>query len=240
MKNIRLLLLLVIVVMLSGCTVTSNIKINPNGSVNESVSILNSNKIFGSKENAEEVYNRMLQENLQILTFKEYDYNFKSEDNMSGGEFNKKYDNLCDYFGNSAFNQYVYKYMDCKETDEYYEIKNATDQIPYCEECSDWPALGDITLNIILPISATEQNADEINNNTYTWKYDKSTTNKNFYLKVSKADLKANEIVYKQKIKRNKKIKTGVIITVIILVLAGLAMFGVYMYKKSQKNKFDY
>ena len=35
----------------------------------------------------------------------------------------KTYDNVCDYFGNSAFNQYVYKYMDCTETDDYYEIK---------------------------------------------------------------------------------------------------------------------
>ena len=65
-----------------------------------------------------------------------------------------------------------------------------------CSDCSDWPALDDVILSITLPVSAEEQNADEIDGKTYIWKYDKNTNDKNFYLKVSKSALKQNETEY--------------------------------------------
>ena len=155
-------------------------------------------------------------------------------------ELYKNYDNICKYFGNSAFNQYVYKYMDCIENEYYYEIKNATDYIPYCSDCSDWPALDDVTLSINLPIQAEEQNADEINGTTYIWNYDKNTKDKDFYLKISKSALKKNEEDYLKAQERKQTMKKLIILGVIVCVIIIIGVIGIVLYKKYKKNKLDY
>lgn len=226
---------------LSGCTVNSDIVVNYDGSVSENVKILSYSDIFGkNNENLKNIVDTKINQNKQILDYKNYKYDYEEGIELSGVRIYKNYDNICSYFGNSAFNQYVYEYMECTENDYYYEIKNATKYIPYCIECGEWPALDEVEYKISLPISAEEQNADEINGNTYIWKYNKDTKDKNFYLKINKNSLKQYEEQYAKEQKTKKTIKKITILGVIASIIIIVVIIGSILYKKYKKNNFDY
>lgn len=211
---------------------------NYDGSVEESVSVLGSTRVFESDTyTKEELIDSKVDNYKSVLDFKNYSYDYVLDDDLSGARIYKTYDNICDYFGNSAFNQYVYKYMNCTETDDYYEIKNATSYIPYCSNCSDWPALDDVEYKIVLPFSA-EQNADEVDGNTYIWRYDEnSDSNKSFYLKISKANIEAYKNEYEQVQEQKKTRNVIIVVVVLVVILVGVSIF---LLKKRKKNKLDY
>lgn len=241
MKKIKYLLIIVCILLLTGCTVKSNITVNYDGKVSEEVYLLNKNKMFESdRYSFKEVIDMMVKPYQDVINLKKYSYSYENGKNLSGAKVYKNYDNICSYFGNSAFNQYVYKYISCKEDNYYIEVQNATPYIPYCSQCAEWPELGDVELRIKLPISAEEQNADDIDGTTYIWKYDKNTKDKNFYLKINKSSLKENEEEYIKKEKMLKNIKKIAIIIVIALVVFGIFAIYKFLKKKYDENSFDY
>lgn len=234
----KIIIFIIALLILSGCTIKSNISVNYDGSVKEEVYLLSSN------ESLENDYKKIVDNKItsykSILDVRKYKYTYEKGKELSGAKVYKSYDNICSYFSNSAFNQYVYKYIKCEETDEYFEISNASDYIPYCPECGNWPALDDIEYKVVLPTPATEQNADKIDGSTYIWKYDKNTKDKNFYLKISKNDLKKYEKEYKANLVKQKTVRKIVLVSVLIGVLILLGITGLMLYRKNQKNKLDY
>ncbi len=228
--------------LLTGCTVKSEITVNYDGSVNENVYILNSNNVFGDdEEKIKSIVDNKITNYKSILNFKNYSYTYEKGEELSGAKVYKDYDDICSFFGNSAFNQYVYKYMDCIENQYYFEIKNATEYIPYCSECGEWPALDDVIFSINLPVSAEEQNADEIDGNTYIWKYNKDTDeNKSFYLKVSKTLLEDYKEKYEENLQKKEKIKKYITFGFILLLIVLIVIISINLYKKYKKNKLDY
>ena len=122
------------------------------------------------------------------------------------------------YFESTVFSQYVYKQMKWTETDEYFEIRNVSEHITYCDDCSDWPVLPDIRVNITLPVSATEQDADEIN----------------------KSSLKKNEIVMRKEKKTKKAFSFASKILIILIFLGILILIIKHLIKKYKKNKIEY
>ncbi len=230
-----------LLILLTGCTIKADIVVNYDGSVVESVKVLSYNDLFGkNNENLKHVVDTKINQNKTILEYKNYSYDYEYGKELSGAKVYKNYNSICNYFGNSAFNQYVYKYMECTENDYYYEIKNATEYIPYCIECGDWPALDDVELRISLPASAEEQNADEVDKTTYIWKYDKDTRNKNFYLKINKNSLKESEEKYNKTKKIKKAGKRIIIIAIIVIVIFGIFTIYKLLKKKYNENSFDY
>lgn len=242
MKKIKyILIMFIITIILSGCTIKSNVFVSYDGKTTEEVKVLTDSRVFQSdKYSKQEMIEFSMEEYLAALNFRKYDYKSVVGDNLSGAYINKTYDNICSYFQDTIFNQYVYHHVNCIENDYYYEIKNDTNYIPYCSDCSDWPALDDVTLSITLPVSAEEQNADEIDGKTYIWKYDKNTNDKNFYLKISKSALKQNEIEYVENQKSKKTIKNIIIFGAIIVIIVIIIIIGNILYKKYKENKLDY
>lgn len=241
MKKIKIIILMFLMIsLLTGCTVKSDITMNYDGSVKENVSVLNSSDIMGSGEKLKQIVDNKIEKYKVVLDFKKYNYDYVENEKLSGAKFYKNYDSICSYFGNSAFNQYAYKYIDCAENDYYYEIKNVTSYIPYCPQCGNWPALDDVELKITLPITAEEQNADEVDGNTYIWRYNKDTANKDFYLKINKVSLKENEEAYKQNLENKRRIRIGIIVATISIIILISIIAGRVLYKKYQSNKLDY
>lgn len=238
----KIITLVLICFIISGCTTKSDISLNLDGTVREKVTILENNDFFENKYSTKkDVIESAISKYKDILNFKEYDYNITEGQEQSGVIVYKTYDNICEYFGNSYFNQYVYKYIKCIETDEYYEIKNATEFIPYCEGCSDWPRLDDTTLEISLPISAIEHNADKENNNKYTWVFGKyASENKEFYLRIDKNQLLNEYENNKTKIENEKHIKNVIKYVVIGIVIIVIILVGLLLKSKYKKNKIEY
>ena len=175
------------------------------------------------------------------LNLRKYKNEIKYNKKNSEILFTNSYENICEYVEKNLFSQYIYNYISCTETEDYYEIKNETPHISYCQDCTSWPALEDVKFSIKLPIFADENNADYVKNKTYTWEFNKDTSDeKSLFLKISKTSLKSN---------KNKEIKTentkvvvkkSLLIIMILLIIGIIALITKGLYKKYQENKIEY
>ena len=235
------ILMLLLIVLLTGCTTKSEVKVDYDGNVNEKVTVLTNTVAFkNDRYSIKQMIESVLSNYSKALEFRGYKSKTIEGKKESGAFFTNDYKDICSYFQNTGFNQYVYQHISCKEDDKYIIIKNDTKYIPYCENCSNWPSLNKIRLEFTLPVKALENNADSIKNKTYIWNYDESTTNKDFYLKISKNDLNKNKIRVEHQ-NRNKKIKnTFLTILTIILVLGCLSIVSLILYKKYKNNRLEY
>lgn len=242
MKKSRFIIIILAMLFLSGCTVRSNVEVNYDGTVKENVKVLENNAIFKSnKYSQKQLIESSINNYKTALDYRKYTYEAEQGEKLSGLNATKTHDNICSYFQDTIFNQYVYKHVKCMEDDYYYTIQNDTNYIPYCSNCSDWPSLDDVVLSIKLPVLATENNADEVNDSTYIWKYNKySPENKTFHLKISKSALKEYEEKYNKEQRMKSIIRYSIIIVSIIVVFIILYLIGKKLYKKNQENKLDY
>lgn len=239
--NKKILILVLAIILLTGCTAKSEVKVNYNGNVSEKVTVLSNTVAFkNDKYSIKQMIEASISNYLKALEFRGYKFETVEGKKESGAYFTNNYNNICSYFQNTGFNQYVYQHISCVEDDKYIIIKNDTEYIPYCENCSNWPSLNKIKLELTLPVNALENNADSINNKTYIWNYDENTTNKDFYLKISKQELNKNKItVMKQN--KDKKVKNMIIVVFsIALVIGCITIISLILYKKYKNNRLEY
>lgn len=201
----RIIIYLVCILLLSGCTAENNITMNYDGTTSEKIDIINNNENikYGNKS-IEDSISLFLKKYETALKVGKYGTDIHVGENQSGVKISRSYDDICSFVNQTIFSQYVYDKFDCIENDYYYEIKSVGNAIKNTDRYDTWLAPDTIKISINLPVSAEEQNADEINGNTYIWKYDENATDKNFYLKISKSALKQNEEEYLQNIEKKK------------------------------------
>ncbi len=241
MKKLELVVLILTVIMLSGCTVRSTITVRPDKTVTEEVKVLDDNENYTGTYSIREQISSTLEQYSGVLDFRKYSHDYEIGDKKSGAKIKKDYDNICSYFKDTAFNQYVYKSIDCTEDDYYYEIRNKTEYIPYCEECSDWPRLDEVTLTIKLPVKAEASNADSVNNNEYIWNFGKDAPdNKELYLKISKTALEEKQTQLENEENTKKNINIVITVLVVLAVTVIIGLIGLVLYKKYQRTKIEY
>ena len=243
MKKIKYIFMLLLIIMLSGCKIESNVSIESDGSVKEDVKVLTETSNISSKEDRIRSYlDTAIESYEKALSIRNYDYDLIIKENdYSGVKLTNSFDDVCNYIEKTLFSQYLYKKINCIETSSYYEIKSETEHIKYCDECSAWPSLDEVKLNIKLPVDALENNADKVSDKTYTWEYDKYTSDdKSIYLKISKDSLKEKQ----KEEKKGKDIKKSISILSIILAITLIIFIIIFifrlLYKKYKANKLEY
>lgn len=241
MKKIKILMLLVLIILVSGCKIRSNITVSYDGSVVEKV------RITEAKDGESiEYYSNYIDEEIigyrTLINYGKYNYEKINNSTTYGVEFYKKYDNICSYFQDTLFNQYLYKHIHCEDGDAFIIIDNDT---PFLEKYDDEDYsnpldLSDVELSISLPVRAYEHNADRVEDNVYIWEFNEETIDKNINLKILKSDLDEAKINHKKSIEVKKQKDTLIIIAVIICIIVGIAFVAFTLYKKYQENKLDY
>lgn len=240
MKRKKIILIILIIFIMSGCTIKTEITMMDDGSIKENVNILESmSNIASDKDKFEKKVNSYLKDYKKVLTKTGYNTSIMyGEKSLSGVQFKNNYKNICHYFSKNLFTFRIYNDISCNEDDYYIEIKSNTPYPVYCSDCVDRISLQDAKFIINLPINALEHNADIVNENTYSWEFNKNTdSSKNIYLKIDKQKLKeyqenkksSEEIAYKMKI-----------ILAIILILSILIGTCIILVKKYKKNKLEY
>lgn len=241
MKRIgKLIIIIIIITFITGCTGNANIVVNHDGTVSESIDIneINGNIVYGDFS-VNESLDLFLKKYAKALKVSKYNANKYNNEYDSGVKITKSHKNICDFANNTIFSQYLYKAIRCKEDESYYELYSDGNVVQNSyEDYKEMP--DDRTLFIKLPIAAEEQNADEVNGNTYVWKYDKDTKDKTFYLKISKSKLNDYEDEYKaNEVKKQRKSKI-IKVSITFLVLSTIFVIIIIFHKKYNKNKLDY
>lgn len=244
MKIIKRLLIIFVLLVLSGCTVESNIVVDEYGNTKEEVKVLMPSYDISDKKDRIDSYVETAVDSFRsALDTRKYKYKIINNVNgKSGALVYNNFDNICSFVQNTVFSQYLYKKINCTENEFYYEIKSVTEHIPYCGVCNDWPALEKVDLKITLPVSAEENNADLANDNTYIWKYNEtSPSNKGIYLKISKTALEEKKVeaqkIKKEEQKKEEMIKNTKTFIFLVAILILIAVVFSILYKKYKANK---
>lgn len=246
MKKIKLLLIALMVI-LTGCTATDTVTLSKNGKVTESVTILEDNaKVIYGDKNLEDSVRQYLNEYINVFSIKKYSYDVLVQDEQSGANIHKEYNNLCDFINNSIFTQYLYKHINCLDNDDSYIVESTGDFITidsYIEDEIIPPEKMKLVLK--LPFSLDDENADYSGKNSYTWVFDTSTkSSKKVYFKVDKNKIKKAIKEYKLEKKEEKRKKNIMKITIISIIVISVLIGGFFAYiifqKKYNENKIDY
>lgn len=239
MKKIFLLFILII---LSGCQVTADIKINNDATVNEDINVTFDNSSAMNYASPEEYAYDFLDYYNSAINSKKYNYKFQGGNKESKVTFYKKNNNICDFIKYNLFSQFLYKNVECIEDEYYFIIKSEGNQFVSKPQNEKLFNLEYLTLNITLPVEAEEHNSDLKKNFTYTWNYNQETDyKKSIYLKVSKEELENNKKrVETSKIsQQNKKMSSFklVLVTLILILIGSIVLL---LYKKYKNNKLEY
>ena len=240
MKKIKVILILLVLVILSGCSVNANITMNEKGNIKEEIKVLTPSSIISNKKSRIDSYVKTAIESYKpVINRRKYSTSVvNNPKGDSGALLTNNHDNICKFIENTIFSQYLYNNIECTDDEDYYEVKSTSKHIKYCANCTDWPEINEVNLKITLPVKADESDADEVSGNTYVWRYDENTgDDKTLYLRVSKKKIKDNEI----KLKKQRKTRMVVLkIIVLIVLLSAIIFIFSKLYKKYKNNNLEY
>jgi len=237
----KYLILIISILILTGCSATVNINVDDYYDTTEETIISFNNSQAVNYDGVEDYVNTYLDFYKSAIELRNYKYSLNEGKNNSSVIFTKEKEDICAYVNNNMFSVYLYNVLRCTEDNDYYVIRsegvNSVSQ-PLNKKKFN---IENLTINVTLPIRAYENNADFIDNNMYTWKYDLNTNeNKSIYLKISKKELSENKHRVETKDKIFNGAKITLILIVILLIVVGSTFVGIKLYRRYKQNKLEY
>lgn len=179
MKNIfRYFVLIIIVIILTGCSGNYNLKINADLSINESLKL--------NIDNNGDTYSKTIKifEDNNINKDK---YNVNISSNKVVIKYNDDYNSIEDYLLNSKLYHQLFNEIKYNKTNNYIELF-ANDKIKIknkynIDKGTNLTDLDVIQINIENPFVVISSNEDIATDNIYTWTINKNTTNKTIKMK---------------------------------------------------------
>ena len=224
----KILVILLICFLFTGCTANVNINVDKNNSVTEEV-LLSQNiaelEGYGVSRYVDDEYEIRLGSN----NLPNYKVVILDDNENIMRKYSNSYNNICILFKESVFKDY-FDDITCTESNDTYEVVASSKYLSSGEN-----ELQSLSLNITLPDKAVSSNANEVNENTYTWKFDDGKESK-LELKIKKY---SNNTIDKQKGDKNSK-DTKLSIAIIILLILVIAFICKILYDKYKSNKMEY
>lgn len=220
MKKLKILILLIMTILLSGCSVKYNLTINEDESVNEEVvasestNKMNINTGLDTDESVNYLYNMFKRKKLKsnITTL-----NSNGTTTSTVTASHKSVEDYAENFTSDIVPEVEYTRKDNIVSLEYLQNEILTD------EGSKSLIYDNIDVNITIPFKVVSNNADEVNKNTYTWHINKYEEVKDLKLSYDKSNLKNSKIIDTGLVKFNIKYQVlvigGVIVFALVIVL---------------------
>lgn len=223
-KNIKLFLSLLIVLLLSGCTVEYNLSF-VNKQLNEEINVSLSGPDY-QVNNVESLKNYKLLAISQGLDQIAYNSSYKD----TGSEFiaNYKYTYSINNFNKNNIIRQCYDSFSLTQDDDYYLL--VTNNTFKCLAVTDYTFVDSYKIRITTNHKVVEHNADEVKGDTYIW----NITNSNNDVDVTKPiNIKfSKELIQESPFKQLSKV---IIPLLIILLIGGILLFIVNKSKNKDK-----
>lgn len=214
-KKYKLVILLLLVLLFTGCTGNYNVTINDNLSVNEELNL----ELENNNGEYEKTLNIFKENNI-----KEDNYHISINNSKVVIKYNDKFNSIDDYILNSkVYHELIdeIKYSkDGNNIDIYIdEILKLNDDGKNIGNVSD---IDSLKINIKNPFKVITSNEDSLDGNTYTWNITNETVNKKILMQFET---------------KQDKISYGKIITIVVLVICieTLAYIIIKNYKNAHK-----
>lgn len=228
-KRIKIFILLLIVFVVSGCSVQYNLTINEDSSVSEEVIASEKTNRLESKTRlkGEDAYNYLY--NMFKRPNEDISISFKEKNNITYGVANTTHNSIEEY--SSKFSSDIFEKVEITKDEDTVTI-TANQKSPISSNSTSSYIYDDITINVTLPFTVIENNADKINKNTFTWNIKKDSNVKEIKLTYRKKSLanRANiNINNKEYSIKYEYIIIGVIVLSIVVII-------IYVVIKNKKN----
>ncbi len=211
----KIILLIILVLLLTGCKATYNISFDKD--INESI------KIYTSNTNIETANKETVNKVSEELYNFEYGYEYyKKEKYYEGNNTGYNYTHKFDYEDYNMYTELQKCYDDFNYSNDDNTVSLSTSELFTCFDY--YPEIEEVTINMTSQYNITSSNADKVDGNTYTWIINKDNyQNKPLEIKINK----------KQEYKE-KKITSKMIITFGIFLI--LVLYLLLSIKKNKKG----
>lgn len=226
----KYIILLIMLVVLTGCTANLNINIG-DSSISEELYIKEL-KNLDDGISYEDYIDEKISENLGSNT--QYDVSNINDSDYFGVKMSKKYDtDICSFVQSSALKLVAYD-IKCEKDNNKYKITGKASYFTCDEDCFMAPEVSSGTLNITLPVKAISSNASSIEENTYTWNLGKNEKN-DIKLEFKMPNKKDNRTT-RQSSSKEKKLS----ILIIIIIIGTIVIISIDLYGKYKSKKLKY
>lgn len=195
MKKVILALLCVIV--LSGCSAEYNITFDKNMHVEEELFGYESDEFFSSYTNSS--YNRVvsfiIEPNLDYFNNNNYNIDIGSFDGNKGAKINRSFNDFNEYKEISKIYLEAVDDISYTEDNGIVTIK-AKIHINTNEQNQEKYYVSNLKLNIKLPFEVKKSNADSVSDGIYTWNFDKENNNREIEISFDKNKVNVDYTLY--------------------------------------------
>lgn len=213
MKHIKKIIILLFVIILTGCSGTYNLKFNDDLSIKEELNV----EIPSTEENKQKTLD--LFKNNKINNKK---YSIKSSNNRLKIKYSEEYISIEDYIVNSNLYHLLFDSISYDKTDKYIEVeaKNALDLKNNSIYKVNNYDISLFQINLESTHKILSSNYDQKEGNIYSWTIDENTKEKEINFKIS-TDYYKNRIVY-------------LVPLIIIILVIGISF--IYLYNRIRKT----
>lgn len=231
----KLILFVILMLFLSGCSATANLEIDKEGHVKDNVLFSEEISNVDVGDITEEEFLLEATDFYQNL----YDLkNYRVTNEINNNKFVNGYSNIneqdfCSYFKSNNMISLVFQDVECVEKNSYYEVKANTKYFLNLNDEEESKELSELIITVKSENKIIDSNANEVENDIYTWRYSEYNQNDIFYLKI-KRNVITNYF--------SSKVEKGSIsmLLAIVVVIVIIAIISLLFYNKYKKNKLDY
>lgn len=212
MKKIKIVFLSLIILLVTGCAGTYNLTINEDLSVKENISVN-----FSGEESSYDRINDLLRRE----KVKEDEYTLTTEGYNLKLDYTHEYTDIEDYLLNSLLYKQLFDSISYDSDNK--EVALSTGNIfnLSTSKLNNSYNIKNLQINVTTPLDVIEENADMINENTYSWTLDNTTKEKYMYLTFSKGSNLLNK---------------GTTIVLCVMVVT-IAISAIIMIKRLSESK---
>lgn len=221
----KIIFIIFVIVMCTGCNVKYTITINKDNSIEENIYASEDYSFFENYPNSSvgRVLGFLIEPYLDKLNSNGYNVENKVRAKSGGVNITKNFDSIEDYSNKTLFyNQYTDK-INCDVDGNIVTLTVKGKFVGDTQDQTKFP-VSNATITINIPFKVLENNADYVDGNEYTWNADKSE--------------KEIKIVY-DKSKENKKNDYTSLIIVGVIILVAVISLIVFMKINSKKESVN-
>ena len=226
-NKVKILILVLLTTLVSGCTANYDVKISLDGSVKENIELNeNKNRIISdfTKKKFEDYVENYLELNELDNTIN--DYKLLIGDEKAGVRIDRKYDDINEYINTSPAIPFVFKKVKIRTKDEMIILKSVETgyELVY-KDNQGVLNYTDSTITLSLPYEVISSNADHVDEetNTYTWNFDENFDG--IEIKYNPNKKYTNDLF-----KLLKFATVGTYITIVVLAIAALLVLAILYF----------
>lgn len=211
MKKIRIVFLILIILLITGCAGTYNLKIDEDLSVKEELSVTVADK----EEN-----HLMLERLLSNEVDNKDDYSISNEGDNIKVDYKHEYSSIEEYLLESDLYKQLFDNVSYNTDDKEFSLSTSNILNLTNSNLNNAYDIKSLQINVITPLKVIEENADLTSENTYSWTLNQKTREKYMYITINKS----------------AKLSRGTTIVLVVLVVA-IALTAIIIVKRLSESK---